>query len=482
MIETRHKAGIYKNQFNSLLLTSIQGGKFMEQKSLEVFESMPVSKAVFKNALPAMAAMLMVLIYNLADTFFIGQTHDALQVAAVSLATPVFLMFMAVGTVFGMGGTSVISRALGEGRKDYAKKVCSFCMWGCVIVGVVMAALFLIFMEPILSLIGASSDTWDLAKTYLMIVVCSGPFVLISNCYSNVIRTEGESGRACMGQLLGNLLNVVLDPIMILGFGWNIAGAAIATVIGNVFGAGYYISCFLRGKSSLSVRLKDFTLREKVCSNVLAIGVPAALGSVLMSVSQIIINSQMAEYGDMAIAGMGVAMKVVTITGMVCIGLGQGVQPLLGYCVGAKLWKRFKDVFKFSFIFSFILGVVLTVICYLFTNQIVSAFLADVTAFDYAVQFAKILLTTSPIFGVFYVLTNALQAMGAATASLVINLSRQGIIFIPVLFLLKAVLGLTGLVWAQPVADILSILFAAVLYVSTYKKLSAQKTGAAKEA
>ncbi len=481
MIETR-KAGIYKNQFNSLLLTSIQGGKFMEQKSLEVFESMPVPKAVFKNALPAMAAMLMVLVYNLADTFFIGQTHDALQVAAVSLATPVFLIFMAVGTVFGMGGTSVISRALGEGRKDYAKKVCSFCMWGCVIVGVVMAALFLIFMEPILSLIGASSDTWDLAKTYLMIVVCSGPFVLISNCYSNVIRTEGESGRACMGQLLGNLLNVVLDPIMILGFGWNIAGAAIATVIGNVFGAGYYISYFLRGKSSLSVRLKDFTLREKVCSSVLAIGVPAALGSMLMSVSQIIINSQMAEYGDMAIAGMGVAMKVVTITGMVCIGLGQGVQPLLGYCVGAKLWKRFKDVFKFSFIFSFILGVVLTVICYLFTNQIVSAFLADVTAFDYAVQFAKILLTTSPIFGVFYVLTNALQAMGAATASLVINLSRQGIIFIPVLFILKAVLGLTGLVWAQPVADILSILLAAVLYVNTYKKLSIQKTETPSEA
>lgn len=482
MIETRYKAGIYKNQFNSLLLTSIQGGKFMEQKSLEVFESMPVPKAVFKNALPAMAAMLMVLVYNLADTFFIGQTHDALQVAAVSLATPVFLMFMAVGTVFGIGGTSVISRALGEGRKDYAKKVCSFCMWGCVIVGVVMAALFLIFMEQILSLIGASSDTWDLAKTYLMIVVCSGPFVLISNCYANVIRTEGESGRACMGQLLGNLLNVVLDPIMILGFGWNIAGAAIATVIGNVFGAGYYISYFLRGKSSLSVRLKDFTLREKVCSSVLAIGVPAALGSMLMSVSQIIINSQMAEYGDMAIAGMGVAMKVVTITGMVCIGLGQGVQPLLGYCVGAKLWKRFKDVFKFSFIFSFILGVVLTVICYLFTNQIVSAFLADVTAFDYAVQFAKILLTTSPIFGVFYVLTNSLQAMGAATASLVINLSRQGIIFIPVLFILKAVLGLTGLVWAQPVADILSILLAAVLYVNTYKKLSIQKTETPSEA
>lgn len=445
------------------------------QKSMEVFSKAPVPQAVFKNALPAMAAMLMVLVYNLADTFFIGQTHDALQVAAVSLATPIFLMFMAVGTAFGIGGTSVISRALGEGKKEYARKVCSFCMWGCIIVGIIMAVLFLIFMNPILSLIGASSDTWDLSKDYLSIVVCCGPFVLISNCYANIIRTEGESGKAMIGQLIGNLLNVILDPIMILGFGWNIAGAAIATVIGNLFGAGYYIYYFLRGKSSLSISIKDFTVKEKVCSSVLIIGVPAALGSMLMSVSQIIINSQMAEYGDMAIAGIGVAMKVVTITGMVCMGLGQGIQPLLGYCVGAKLWKRFKDVFKFSMIFSLILGIVLTVICYLFTNQIVRVFLTDVTAFEYAVQFAKILLTTSFMFGVFYVLINALQAMGAATASLIINLSRQGIIYIPALFILKAVLGLTGLIWAQPVADLLSIGLAAVLYVNTYKKISIQK-------
>lgn len=222
------------------------------QKSMEVFIKAPVSQAVFKNALPAIAAMLMVLVYNLADTFFIGQTHDALQVAAVSLATPVFLMFMAVGTAFGIGGTSVISRALGEGKKEYAKKVCSFCMWSCIVVGVVMAALFLIFLKPILSLIGASSDTWDLSKTYLSIVACSGPFVLISNCYANIIRAEGEAGKAMMGQLLGNLLNFILDPVMILGFGWNIAGAAIATVIGNLFGAGYYIFYFLRGKSMLT--------------------------------------------------------------------------------------------------------------------------------------------------------------------------------------------------------------------------------------
>ena len=162
-----------------------------------------------------MAAMLMVLIYNLADTFFIGQTHNDILLAAVSLATPVFLIFMAVGTVFGMGGTSVISRALGEGRTEYAKKVCSFCMWGCIVVGITISALFLIFMDSILALVGASADTWEPAKTYLAIVAFGGPFVLISNCYSNVIRAGGNSTQAMTGQLLGNLVNVVLDPIMI---------------------------------------------------------------------------------------------------------------------------------------------------------------------------------------------------------------------------------------------------------------------------
>lgn len=440
-------------------------------KNLEVFSSMPVPKAVMKNALPAMAAMLMVLVYNLADTFFIGQTHNALLVAAVSLATPVYLIFMSIGTLFGIGGTSVISRALGEGKKEKARKSCAFCFWGCVFVGILLVAFILIFIDPILNLIGASADTYEYTKSYLSIIVFAGPFVLISNCYGNVIRTEGESGKAMLGLLLGNLVNVILDPIFILALGLDIKGAAIATVIGNIVGAGFYISYFLKGKSMLSIRLKDFTVKQGIAASVLAIGVPAALGDALMSVSHIISNSQMAHYGDMAVAGMGVAMKVITITGMICMGLGQGVQPILGYCVGAKTWKRFKEVFKFTIIFALILGTVLAAICYVFTNQIVSAFLTDQTAFSYAVQFARILLSTSFLFGVFYVLVNALQAMGAATPALLISMSRQGIIFIPALFILQAVVGMTGLVWAQPVTDVLSILIAAILFRKTMKKM-----------
>lgn len=387
----------------------------MENENLEVFSNAPVPKAVLKNVLPAMAAMVMVLIYNLADTFFIGQTHDDILIVAVSLAMPVFLLFTAVGTIFGVGGVSVISRALGEGRSDYAKKVCSFCMWGSVIAGAVLSVLFLAFMDQILAMVGADSATSGPARTYLTIVSLGGIFVVVSNCYSNVIRAEGQAGKAMMGQLLGNLLNVILDPIMILLFDWGIAGAAIATVIGNVFGAVYYIVYFLRGKSVLSIHPRDFKVRDKVCTGVMAIGIPASLGSLLMSVSQIILNSRMAHYGNMAVAGMGVAAKVTMITGMICVGMGQGVQPLLGFCVGAKMWERFKKIMNFSLVFALLLSVVMTGICYLFTKQIVNAFLTNRTAFDYGMQFSRILLSTSFLFGIFYVLCNALQAMGAAT-------------------------------------------------------------------
>ncbi len=444
-------------------------------KELEVFRSAPVPEAVLKNAVPAMVAMLMVLVYNLADMFFIGLTHDAYQVAAVSMATPVFLIFMSVGTIFGIGGTSVISRALGVGKADYAKKASSFCMWSCVAVGIVMVAVFLIFMEKILMVMGTSADTYGFTKSYLTIVTFSGPFVLIANCFSNVIRAEGQAGKAMMGQLLGNLLNIVLDPIMILGFGWGITGAAVATAIGNTFGACYYMLYFLQGKSILSIHPKDFAIRNKVCSSILVIGVPASLGSFLMSVSQIIMNGQMAYFGDMAVAGIGVAAKVTMITGMVCIGFAQGIQALLGYCVGAELWDRFKKVMRFSLVFAFGLSSIMTIICYLFTNQIVSIFLTDKEAFTYAVQFVRILLSTSFLFGVFFVLANALQAAGAATPAFIINLSRQGFIYIPALFILKAYIGANGIAWAQPVADLLSTILVALLYSITVRKMEMNK-------
>ena len=442
-----------------------------ETKELEVFRSSPVPEAVLKTTVPAMIAMLMVLIYNLADTFFIGLTRDPYQLAAVSMAMPVFLIFMSVGTVFGIGGTSVISRALGEGRHEYARKVCSFCMWSCIAVGIIMSAMFLLGMDQILEMMGTSSDTRGLVRTYLTIVSLGGPFVLISNCYSNVVRAEGQSRKAMMGQSMGNLLNVVLDPVMISFLGWGIAGAAVATVMGNLFAACYYIMFFLKKRSILSIHPRDFSLKDKICSGVLSIGIPASLGSLMMSVSQIIMNGQMASFGDMAVAGVGVASKVIMITGVLCIGFGQGVQPLLGFCIGAGLWDRFRSIMRFSFVFALGLGIVMTAGCFIFSEQLVGIFVTEPDALSCGVRFLHILLTTGFLFGIFYVLANALQAAGAATPALIVNLSRQGIIYIPALFVLKALLGADGLVWAQPVADLLSIVIVSVLYSVSLRKM-----------
>ncbi|MGI6511678.1 MAG: MATE family efflux transporter [Catenisphaera adipataccumulans] len=441
-------------------------------QSLEKYDKMTVSQAIFRNALPAVIAMLMTLIYNLADTFFIGQTHDAYQVAAVSLATPVFLVFMAIGTIFGAGGTSVISRAYGEGKHEYAGKVGSFCMWSCIGIGILLTILMLVFMDPLLSWIGASQQTWTYTKTYLTIVSFCGTFSLLSSCFSNIQRAEGQATRAMMGQIIGNLTNMCLDPLFISGFHWGVAGCALATFLGETLGAVYYLQYYVRGKSALDVRLKNFTVQDHVASNVLAIGIPASLGSLLMSVAQIIMNAKMAAYGDMAVAGIGVAMKIVMITGMISMGIGQGVQPLLGYCAGSKNTKRFHAYMRAAMLFATALGIGLTLLCYLFMNPLVSAFLSEPAAFDYAVEFARILLVTGPLFGIFYVMTNALQAMGAATASLIANVSRQGLVYIPMLFVLGSLFQADGLVWAQPAADIVSFLVSIVMYrVVSRKKL-----------
>ena len=445
-----------------------------KHNQMELFHSGKVSTAVLKNSIPAMIAMLMVLIYNVADTFFVGQTHNDLQVAAVSMCTPVFLLFLAVGTVFGVGGVSVISRAMGEGRVEYARKVSAFCMWASVGVGIVMSGLFLIFMDQILTLIGTTKYVWIYVKHYMMIVSLGGPFLLLSTCFSNIIRAEGQANTAMMGMSLGNLANVILDPILILWCGWEINGAAVATVIGNLLATVYYLLYFRKGTSMLSIHPKDFRVTDGVCKNVLIIGIPAALAGLLMSASQILLNGRMIQYGDMAVAGIGVAGKVTMMTGMICIGLGQGVQPILGYCVGARNWERFKNVLYFSIFFALGLSIVLTGICYFFTVEIVRAFLTDAAAFEFGLRFSQILLTTSFLFGVYFVLVNTLQAMGAATPSLIANLSRQGLLFIPLLFIMEAEFGMNGLIWAQPVVDVLSLLLAIALFISIYRKMSSE--------
>ncbi|RKM61491.1 MATE family efflux transporter [Butyrivibrio sp. CB08] len=444
----------------------------MEKKNTtKTIKNGSIPATVLKNTIPSMIAMVMVLVYNLADTFFISQTHDALMVAAISLASPIFMIFIAIGNVFGIGATSSISRALGEGNKEKARKISAFSVWGSIITGVLFSALLLIFIDPVLNIIGASEGTWQYTKEYLQIIAIAGPFTILSSCLSNVIRAEGKATTAMIGQLAGNILNIILDPILIIVLGWNVVGAAVATTISSIIGAIYYLSYFKWGKSSLSINPKDFSVKERIAAGVLAMGIPAALGNLLMSVSSILINGQMATYGDMAVAGIGIAMKVTMITGTLFIGFGQGLQPLLGFSVGAKDYNRFKSIMRFSVVLALIMSVAVTLICYIFTDQIVSIFLTDAAAFEYGVSFARIMLSTSFLFGVFYVFSNSIQAMGAASFAMIINISRQGLIYIPALYILHAAFGINGLVMAQPVADVLSFVLVIVLYLKSSRSL-----------
>ena len=244
----------------------------MQQNTTEIFRDAPVPKAVLSNVIPSIISMIMVLIYNLADTFFIGQTKNALMVAAVSVATPAFLLFMAVGMLFGIGGTSFISRMLGEGQEDRAKHASAFCFWTGLAVGIISMILIVIFAEPVCKAIGASPDTIEYATQYLRIVAIGIPFLIISNAFSNIIRSEGRAKTAMSGMIIGNILSAV-----------------------------FYVSHLLSKKSQLSIRLQDYKAGDKIASSVFAIGIPASLNSILMSVSNILINNLMSHYGDMAL-------------------------------------------------------------------------------------------------------------------------------------------------------------------------------------
>ncbi len=443
----------------------------MKNKSTEIFANAPVPKAVISNIIPSIISMIMVLLYNLADTFFIGQTKNAYMVAAVSLVTPVFLIFMAVGMLFGIGGTSLISRLLGEGRGERAKHTSAFCFWTGLVIGIAAMVLIWIFVDPICRMVGASDDTIGYAAQYLNIVAVGIPFLIIGNTFSNVIRSEGKAQVAMTGMIIGNLLNIVLDPIMILGFHWNVAGAAVATVIGNICAAVFYLIHLLSKRSMLSIRLKDYKIKGGIASGVLAIGIPASLNSVLMSVSNILINNVMTRYGDMAVAGLGVAMKVNMIVVMLLIGLGTGIQPLLGYCYGAGNKKRYLSVLKFSLCLAFALSLIMTVVCYVFAGPLVTAFLDNADAFAFGMSFSRTYILSGPVMGILFVFINAIQSTGAALPSLVLSVSRQGLLYIPILFVFSRIFDSARMVaMAQPVTDYLSAALAVVLFLVTYKK------------
>lgn len=437
----------------------------------DLFEKAPVPKAVATMAVPTMISMLVVVIYNMADTFFIGQTKDPLQVAAVSLATPVFMIFMALGHLFGIGGSSAISRALGERRKDRAWHISSFCCYGSLGLGVMVAVISVLGMEQILHLIGASENTIGFARQYLTIISIGAPTIMFSTAFANILRGEGASRESMVGNLLGTIVNIILDPVMILGLGWGVSGAALATIIGNIAACFFYISYYVRGKSMLSIHVKDFRMGEGIAASVAAIGIPASLNNILMSFANIILNQALVGYGDTPVEAMGVALKSNMLVVLLQIGLCVGIQPLIGYNYGSGNKKRLMQVFKFTGVVSVIMGMLLTLFMIIARKTMIQVFINDAEVVSYGIRMVVALQLSAPFIGILFLCINTIQGMGKALPSLILTVCRQGLIFIPLIFILNALLGLDGVIYAQPAADYLSILVGIMICVHLFRSM-----------
>ncbi|WP_194191209.1 MATE family efflux transporter [Clostridium chrysemydis] len=434
-----------------------------------LFEKESILKAIAKLSIPAIIAMLVIIIYNVADTFFVGQTGNEFQVAAVSLTTPVYLIFMAIGTLIGVGGTSLISRCLGEGKKEKAKHVSSFCFYGGIVIGIIIMILMWVFMESILKFIGTSSETIDFSRSYLNIIAISGPFSIISIGLSYIIRSEGNAKEAMFGTILGCLVNIVLDPFMILSLDMGVNGAAIATLIGNIASVLYYVIYFYKKNSILSIEFKYFKVSDGILIGVFAIGIPAFLGELMMSLSNIVYNNVIAEYGDAAVAALGIAIKISLIIVLLQMGLGQGIQPLLGYNYGAKNFKRVSETIKWSVIIVVIMGSILTLFIWVFALDIVKMFIDNESVYRYGVQILRAMMISGPVMGIMFIFQNAIQAMGKAFPALILSITRQGLVFIPMIFILNEAFGFRGVIYAQSVTDFIADILAFTIYFVTLK-------------
>lgn len=444
-------------------------------KSTDNFLTGKIPAIVIQNALPAVIAMIMVIVYNLADTVFISLTDNDYQMAAVAMGAPVFMIFMSLGTLFGVGGTSVISRALGNDDTGHAKKTCSFCMWSSAAIGLLLTVILWLEADRLAVALGATENSFEYARTYLKITICCGAFSMISNCLSNLLRAEGKAMKAMTGTLIGNLLNIILDAVFVIAFDWGVRGVAIATVIGNVVGCLYYIAFFIRGESLLSIRISDFSMKNGIVGDVISIGISASLANLLVSITTIIVNKELAGINELFVPAYGVTSKILMIVSMLGIGISAGVQPILGFCYGAKAKEKFMGYLRFSVIFNTGVCVVISVLCLIFARPIVDALLNEKAAMDAGLHFTKIMLVTVWLTGAFVVLQNTLQAMGAAVPALLASLFRQAVLYIPMLFIMKSIMGCDGLIWAQPICDVLSLAIIAVMVAGKLRKTNWQK-------
>lgn len=443
----------------------------MDKDNMELMEKKPVSKAILTLSIPTVLATIVSLIYNLTDTYFIGLLDDPIQLGAVSLAFPVFMIIQAIGNIFGHGAPSYISRCLGAGKDEEARRTSAVSVYVSVGMTLAITVLLLLFMEPLLQALGASVDTIQPTRAYLRVIIGFSFIMTLQITLPALLRSEGKVTQAVIGMVIGTLLNIILDPLFILVLNLGAAGAAWATILGNFFAVIYYIFVFLRGKTALSISPADFKPSKKIFREVVKIGLPNSIAQLIVSFANIILNNLAASYGDYVVSAYGVAGKMIIMVYMIVMGYVSGYMPFAGYNYGAKNMRRMISALKFTILSGTILCFVLLIPFVFMASLFMQAFTSVVQIVECGILFLKAYAWVVPIMALQMSMMATFQATGNAVRAMTISLGRQLLFNIPFLFLFNWLWGLRGLMYAQVGADLCTTLLSVLIGIPLLRKL-----------
>lgn len=434
-----------------------------------IFEELPVRQAVLKQIIPAIASQMIALLYSLADTYFVGMLNAPPQTAAITIVYSSFIMLTALSNLFGIGGASVIASRLGKKDTQAAQEVSSLCFWCSTAIGICFSVLFLLFANPILSLCGAAGSTFPFAYSYAKwVIVYGGIFSILNTLLANLIRAEGGAVQASFGLSLGGVLNLLLDPLFILPqfLGFSVVGAGIATALSNLISVLYFLLYLHRQKGStlLSLHPRHLPKVNRYLKEVLRIGFPSALQYGLTVVAVAAQTRFVSQYATEAMAALGIVKKLDQLPLYFSIGTASGLLPLLAYTHSAGKEDRRKQAFRFGVSISFGFSILCLAVYEIFAPQLASLFISDSITIAYSASFLRRMVTAMPFMALCYPMIIQFQAMGKVREALVTSILRKGILDIPLLFLMDAVLPLYGCMWVQPIVDCTSLLVAIAFY------------------
>ncbi|MDR2103804.1 MAG: MATE family efflux transporter [Treponema sp.] len=450
----------------------------MPNDNISIMEQERPAVAIIRLALPMMLAMIAQMVYNMTDTFFIGQTGDPNMVAGISLAMPLFMVSQGVGNIFGIGASSYISRLLGARKGQEAKQTCSTACWTTLGMGVLITVLLFIFRKPFLLASGASEVTFPYAESYFSIINAFITAALLNIALSGQMRSEGATAKATKGMLIGIVLNVILDPLFILVLDWGVAGAAWATIIGMIASVIYCCFHFIMKASVLSIHPRDFKPSVRLYAEILKIGIPAALSNIVMTICIVFRNRVAASYGDFVIAGSGINQRVGSISFTLIMALAMGYQPFAGFNYGAKNFARLKAGFRITVIYSTVLSLFFTIIFALWGRTIITFFIRDSITIDAGTKLLHAMLWSLPFVGIQMTMMVTFNALGKPLMVTIITMGRDFLFYLPLLFIFNNLWHFNGFMYSQPVADAFTTLVAIILSIRLFKQLKALDPGA----